>query len=233
MKTLVGLALVLLGLGLVAGPGSAAQATPIEVTHAIEALSLPHGGEIVAAFQTGFSQDGLSADDTLSLVQRLAAAGGSKSDQDAILLVIAHALEEDLPVTMLESKAAEGLARGVPLSVIAQGLALRERLLAEVRDLLCSKSIFRAKDGTLAIPPSLPGPRFDLLVTNIADCLGDYVDGGGSPLDGYALLAEMTKRLTLLKGSVIPAEDVELVLSRADAADLTRTVLEALNELQK
>jgi len=107
---------------------------------------------------------------------------------------------------------------------------LRERLLTEVRDLLGSKNIFRAKDGSPAVSPALPGPRFDLLVTHIADSLGDYLDGGGSPRDGYALLAEVTKRLNLLKGSVIPASDVELVLSRIEATDLTRATLEALNQ---
>jgi hypothetical protein len=233
MRTCRTFAVTLFAVCLLAGGcPAAAQPTPQEVTRAVEALSLPHGAEIVSAFQTGFSQNRLSPDDAFSLVERLGASGGSKSDQDAILLTIGHALEEGLPVAILMSKAAEGLARGVPLSSIAQGLVLREHLLAAVRDLLYSKSIFRAKDGTPAVPPSLPGTRFDLLVTHIADSLADYVDGGGSPLDGYALLAEVTKRLTLLKGSVIPAEDVELVLGRIAAADLTATVLEALNESQ-
>ena len=232
MRTLGAVALVLLSLLAFSGPRLLAQATPIQVTQRIEALSLPHEAEIVSAFQMGLSQGRLSANDTLSLVERLGATGGSRSDQDAILLTIAHALEDNLPVTTLQTKAAEGLARGVPLPVIAQDLALRERLLAEVRDLLCSKNIFRAKDGSPAVSPALPGPRFDLLVTHIADSLGDYLDGGGSPRDGYAMLAEVTKRLNLLKGSVIPASDVELVLSRIEATDLTRTVLEALNQKQ-
>ena len=232
MRVLGAVALSLVGLFAFSGPSLLAQGSPIEVTHRIEALSLPHEAEIVSAFQMGFSQGRLSASDTLSLVERLAATGGSASDQDAILLAIAHALEDNLPVTMLQTKAAEGLARGVALPVIAQGLALRERLLAEVRDLLCSKNIFRAEEESPIVPPALPGPRFDLLVTHIADGLGDYLDGGGSPRDGYALLAEMTKRLNLLKGSVIPAGDVELVVSRIEATDLTRTVLEALNQKQ-
>jgi hypothetical protein len=134
---------------------------------------------------------------------------------------------------MLSSKAAEGLARGVPLPVIAQGLALRERLLAEVRDLLYSERIFRAQEGVPAVSLALPAARFDLLLAHIADSLGDYVEGGGSPWNGDVILAGVASRLTLLKGSVIPAEDVDLVLARIEAGDLTRAVLEALNQPRK
>jgi hypothetical protein len=52
-------------------------------------------------------------------------------------------------------------------------------------------------------------------------------------LDGYALLAGVASRLTLLKGSVIPAEDVDLVLARIEAGDLTRAMLEALDQPRK
>lgn len=233
MRTLAACAVVLVVSALLVAGSPASAASPADVTRAIEALSLPHGTEIIGAFQVGFSQGRLLPEETLRLVERLAAAGGSPTNEDAILLVIAHALQEDLPVAMLSSKAAEGLARGVPLAVIAQGLALRERLLAEVRDLLYSKRIFRAQEGVPAVSPALPAARFDLLLAHIADSLGDYVEGGGSPWNGDVILAGVASRLTLLKGSVIPAEDVDLVLARIEAGDLTRAMLEALDQPRK
>jgi hypothetical protein len=204
-----------------------------DVERALAALSLPSEKEIQAAFEVGFSQGRLSPEEALRLLERLAKAQGGAAEEEAILLVIAHALEEDLPVTMLLSKVAEGLARGIPLPVIAQDLSQRERLLAGVRDLLYAKRIFRAQEGMPAVSPSIPGPRFDLLVTHIADALGGYLEGGGSPLEGYLLLKDVTNRLTLLAGSVIPPEDVELVLGRIEAADLTRVARTALDQSKK
>lgn len=207
-----------------------AEATVADVSLALQALRLSSGEEILEAFKIGFSQGRLLPDEALHLVERLTAVEGAPADKEAILLTIAHALEDDLPVTTLVNKVAEGLARGVPLPRIEQGISRRGRLLAEVRDLLYSKGIFSVSEEAQAVSPSLPVPIFDLLVTHIADALGDYLEGGGSPLEGHLLFQEVSLRLSMLKGVVIPTEAVELALNRIGPADLTRVVLKVLDQ---
>jgi len=256
MKYLMKVFLLMLAMGLMLSGGiTRAAVSAADVNQALQALHLTNAEEIMAAFEIGFSQGRLQPEGALHLVKRLSAAEGSPSDKEAILLTIAHALEDDLSVSTLVNTVEEGLARGVPLLVILNGsggqplilgLVQRECLLGTVRDLLYSKRIFSAPEGAQAASTSLSLRRFDALVTNIADALGDYLEGDGNPYDGFLLYQAMSTRLRNQSSaesvipagesiipageSIIPAEDVDLVLDRIEPGDLTPTVLKALNQ---
>lgn len=220
--------LVVLAVALLFSGETFAQTTIADVAQALQTLGLSSGEVILQAFKLGFSQGRLYPEEALRLVTRLAAAEGSPADKEAIVLTLASALMDDLPVTMLVSKVAEGLARGVPLPQIGQGITQGKRLHAQVRDLLFAKGIFVVKEGQTT-SAFLPPERFDLLVSHIADALGEYLEGGGSPLDGYLLEQAVGQRLSKLKGAVIPGEDVDLALTRLSPSDLTRVVLAVLD----
>jgi hypothetical protein len=58
--------------------------------------------------------------------------------------------------------------------------------------------------------------------------LADYVESGGSPLEGHLLYQQVSDRLTDLAGLKVPIvqpEDAQLVLERFSPADLTTVVL--------
>ena len=220
-------ALLLVGASCLAGPGIP------EFERALSSLDLPGEAEIRQAFELGFSQNRLAVEEALLLVEGLAHAPGNGPEKQGILLIVAGALRDGLPSSMLVSKACEGLARGVPLPTIEQGLAQRGRLEVEVRDLLYAKRIFSAPTEAAAPSGALPPARFDALVSEIADALADYLEGGGSPLEGYLLLDAVTLRLTKLSGTVLPPQDVSLVLARIEAGDLTSVVLNALDQSRK
>jgi len=219
-----------LGVVLLLGYGGVilAETTAADVEQALQALSLSQGEKILEAFKIGFVQGHLLPEETLRLVTRLTVAEGSPAEKEAILLTLASALMDDLPGKILVDKTLEGLSRGVPLSQIGQQVSIRARLLVEVRDLLYSKGILVATEGQAASSFLLPA-RFDLLVIHIADALGEYLEGGGSPLDGFLLEEVVHLRLSKLEGVVIPVDDVELVLARITAGDLSRVVLEVLD----
>jgi len=205
-----------------------AESAVADVTKALQALPLSRGEEILEAFKIGFAQGHLLPEETLRLVTRLSAVEASLVDKEALLLTFASVLAEGLPAKTLVDKALEGLTRGVPLSQIGLQVSIRAYLLTEVRDLLYAKGIFVAKEGE-ATSPFLPPERFDLLIIHIADASGEYLEGGGSPLEGYLLEEVVRLRLSKLKGAVIPVEDVELVLARIGPGDLSRVVLEVLD----
>lgn len=256
MKYLMKVSLLMLAMELMLSGGIAlAAASAADVNQALQALHLTSAEKIMAAFEIGFSQGRLQPEEALHLVKRLSAAEGSPSDKETILLTIAHALEDDLPVSTLVNKVEEGLARSVPLLVILNGsggqplilgLVQRECLLGEVRDRLYQRNIFitgnnppSAPEETQAVSTSLPLRRFDALVTNIADALGEYLEGDGNPYDGFLLYQAISTRLRNQSSaesviptgeSIIPAEDVDLVLDRIKPGDLTPTVLKALNQ---
>ncbi len=217
-----------------------AVVTPNDVYHALDKIPLTHRAEIVHAFGVGFSLGRLVPDRTLRLVDRLAADKGTTADKEGILLTIANALENDLPVTLLIDKTEEGLARNVPLYVILNGsggavrilgLVQREKVLAAVRDLLYAKGIFCISHAGQATATSLPITRFDRIVTEVADVLCDYVESGASPLDGHLIYQRVQTRLenlSQLKQPTILPEDAALVLARIKPGDLTAVLLKVL-----
>jgi hypothetical protein len=226
----------------VAGVVLAQSGTSDRVRSALGALTMKTQDEILSDLQIGFSQGRLSPDEACHLIDRLAAASGMADEKEGILLTIAHALEDDLPVSLLVEKAEEGLARRVSLSIILNGsasqprilgLKQREYLLGAVRDLLFAKGIFSVSQGGQGGPASLPLSRFDHLVDAITDFLADYIEAGKSPLEGSAMMDELSHRLhtlSTLQKPVIPEEDVQLVLDRVGPGDLTNIALKLVEQ---
>ena len=187
---------------------------------------------VIAALELGLKSSccGFPADETYRLFTRLADGSGSAADKETVILIVTHAIEEGIPIDSLLNKANEGLARAVSLTSLAQLLQQRLRLLEESRDLFYSRGIFRATPGApvAAGATALSTSRFDGLLSNFGDALGDYLESGGSPFGSQQIYDEMQARLTLLAGNVLSADDVELLLDRVGPADLTQVVLAAL-----
>ncbi len=231
---------LVLGIALLASVAAVAATAPDAVYRALSGIPLVHHDEIVKAFEIGFSLGRLSPDRMLPLVNRLAAGAGNPQEKEGILLVIAQALEDDLPVDLLVDKAEEGLARRVPLAVILNGsvgqsrilgLIQRKEILEAVRDLLYSKGIFSASGKGKAVATYLPIGRFDRIVTEVADVVCDYIESGGSPFDGHVIYGDVQARLETLSQLCEPPflpEDAALVLARISAGDLTSVILKVL-----
>lgn len=223
----VGLLCVVLGWAV----GGAAQVTLADFQRVLSAIPVTSDGRILSALDRALRQDGFPAADVERLLERLLAAPATPAEKEAIVLTITSALEEGIPVDGLLNKAFEGLARGVSLGSLNQLLQQRLRILIGARDLLYAKGIFRASPGTStsAGASALPASRFDALLSQLGDALGDYLESGGSPHDAGLIEQNVEARLTMLRGSVLAPADVDLVLSRIGPEDLTRVVLAALN----
>jgi len=232
MKELVFLAFVACLLMIVPTQITLAETTSIDVKEELQSLGLRSTTEIMSAIETGFLQGRLAPDEMVSLLSNLAAYNGEREDKETILITIARALKDDsLPVTMLIGKVEEGLARKVSLQAIKQMVSERASLLAEVRDLLYTNLIFTSSEYGQENCLVLPLPRFDFLVTQIADTLANYQESGRSPLEGYLVYQEMHTRLSMLeRNAIIPAEDVELVLERIKPESLTRILSNILSQ---
>lgn len=232
MKELVFLAFVACLLMIVPTQITLAETTSIDVKEELQSLGLRSTTEIMSAIETGFLQGRLAPDEMVSLLSNLAAYNGEREDKETILITIARALKDDsLPVTMLIGKVEEGLARKVSLQAIKQMVSERASLLAEVRDLLYTNLIFTSSEYGQENCLVLPLPRFDFLVTQIADTLANYQESGRSPLEGYLVYQEMHTRLSMLeRNAIIPAEDVELVLERIKPESLTRILSNVLSQ---
>jgi len=235
MKELVFLAFVACLLTIVPTQITLAETTSIDVKEELQSLGLRSTTEIMSAIETGFLQGRLAPDEMVSLLSNLAAYNGEREDKETILITIARALKDDsLPVTMLIGKVEEGLARKVSLQAIKQMVSERASLLAEVRDLLYTNLIFTSSEYGQENCLVLPLPRFDFLVTQIADTLANYQESGRSPLEGYLVYQEMHTRLSMLeRNAIIPAEDVELVLERIKPENLTRILSNVLSQQQQ
>jgi len=235
MKELVFLAFVAFLLMIVPTQITLAETTSIDVKEELQSLGLRSTTEIMSAIETGFLQGRLAPDEMVSLLSNLAAYNGEREDKETILITIARALKDDsLPVTMLIGKVEEGLARKVSLQAIKQMVSERASLLAEVRDLLYTNLIFTSSEYGQENCLVLPLPRFDFLVTQIADTLANYQESGRSPLEGYLVYQEMHTRLSMLeRNAIIPAEDVELVLERIKPENLTRILSNVLSQQQQ
>ncbi|MEA3238298.1 MAG: hypothetical protein U9Q94_00720 [Candidatus Bipolaricaulota bacterium] len=236
MRTL--LSVLLVGILLMASSVVlSAEPTASDVQQALIALTPSHAEEIMSAFSLGFAQGRLQVASTLHMINRLIGYEGEQGDKEGILITVAHTLQDALPVVILVEKAEEGMARSVPLALILNGakgqppilgLTQREYLLSATRDTLYSKGIFSTPPGAKATSQSLSLVHFDTLVSEIADSLADYVESGGSPLEGHLLYQQVSDRLTDLAGLKVPIvqpEDTRLVLERVTPADLTTVVL--------
>jgi hypothetical protein len=225
-----------------------------DFAQALSAIPLTSSERILNAIELGLSgEGGFPAEQMLHLIQQLATLSGDPTDKEAVLLLLTRALEEELPVDGLLAKGFElaaALEEGLPieeivlearklitlrmpLSTIEQDLSLRLALLRGVRDQLFDMDIFILPPGATPRSPSeLPASHFNQLLVQIADAIGDYLAGGGSPhVD--ALLESVSTRLENLSADpnpTIPKEDVDLVLKLPDPLkleDLTAIALEA------
>jgi hypothetical protein len=212
--------------------GIAAGAVTLEdFDRALGAIPIQSEARVLAALELGLkSSCCFRADETYRLLERLAAVPGAATDKEAIVLVLARAIEQGIPVDSLLNKAFEGLARGVSLSSLGQLLGLRLQILVASRDLFWSCLVFRASPGApvAAGATALPAQRFDDLLSNFADAVGDYLEGGGSPFENQKIYNDVHARLTQLSGTVLNAGDVDLLFTRIGPADLTRAVEPAL-----
>ncbi|MDD5646688.1 MAG: hypothetical protein PHW86_05920 [Candidatus Bipolaricaulis sp.] len=227
--------LVLLGtLGVMLASAWVAGQAEIELTDfqgALSAIPVAAEARVLAALDRALRQEGFPASDVQRLFERLLTVPAAAADKEAVILTLVAGLEEGIPVDGLLNKAFEGLARGVSLRSLDQLLRQRLRILIEVRDLLYAKGIFRASAGasTSLGTSALPAARFDAMLSQLGDAVGDYLESGGSPHDGHRIYQNVEARLTMLRGSVLAPADVDLVLQRITPEDLTRVVLAALN----
>lgn len=210
--------------------GAASATSLSDFEQALYAIPVSNASYILASIDLGMTQPDFPAEGLLRLIDRLTRYTAPAFEKEAVLLVIAHALSDGLPIDGLVNQALEGVARGVSLQWIEQDLSERLVLLSETRDLLYSKGIFSGNQGSSSsATPTIPIARFNQLLINISETIGDFLEGGGSPFDGHVLYEEVRNRLTMLEGVTLSSEDVALVLSRLDASDLTQVALAAVS----
>jgi len=201
-----------------------------EFEQALHSIPVSNPEFILSSIEWGMTQPDFPALELLRLIDRLAGHPAPSFEKEALLLVLAHASGDGLPIEGLVSKALEGLARNVSPQAIEQGLSVRMNLLAETRDLLYSKGIFSAPAGSpQTVAATIPMERFNQLLIHISEPIGDFLEGGGSPFDGHVLYQEVRNRLTQLQGVTLLPEDVELVLDRIEPSDLTQVALAAVS----
>jgi len=207
----------------------------------------------LSALEAGLSQPGFPATQVESLLRVLIATPGPDSDKDDIVILLVryieagysvtgllsaeqdliNAMAEGLPVDGVVLEALKGIAQHRSATVIEQAIDQRLSLLCGVRDLLFEKNIFSTPEsqGSTAAG-ALPESRFNALLTNIADTISDFLEGGGSPFDSDLLYEQVEDRLTKLSEGVspsIPGSDVALVLERFGPDDLKRVALAAVS----
>ena len=207
-----------------------AQVPLMEYEQALYSIPVSNLDFILLTIELGMTQEDFPAAPLLRLIDRLVSHPAPSFEKEAILIVLAHALEDGLPIESLINKASEGLARDVPLQLVERGVSECLSLLTETRDLLYSKGIFSAPAGTpQTVTTAIPMPRFNQLISHIAGTIGDFLEGGGSPFEGGVLYQEVRNRLTMLQGVTLLPEDVELVLDRIESSDLTQVALAAVS----
>lgn len=210
--------------------GVIAQVPLMEYEQALYSIPTSNPDFILSTIELGMTQEDFPAELLLRLIDRIVNHPAPSFEKEAILIVLAHALEDGFPIEGLVNKASEGLARSIPLQQIEQGLSERLILLAETRDLLYSKGIFSSPAGSpQTMPTAIPMLRFNQLLIHISETIGDFLEGGGSPFEGHVLYQEVHKRLTMLQGVTLLPEDVELVLNRIEPSDLTQVALAAVS----
>ena len=210
--------------------GASAQVPLMEYEQALYSIPVSNPDFILFAIELGMTQGDFPAEPLLRLIDRLGSHPEASFEKDSILLGLAHALKDGLPIEGLINKALEGLARSVSLQQIEQGLSKRLTLLAETRDLLYSRGIFSAPAGSpQTTATAIPTLRFNQLLIHISETIGDFLEGGGSPFEGHVLYQEVRNRLTMLQGVTLLPEDVELVLGRIGPSDLTDVAVAAVS----
>jgi len=169
-----------------------------------------------AGFQRGIDDGRLTVDEAFGFLQRIATSGAAIEDRQTILLAIAQSLLEDLPVEMLVNKVDEGLARGLPLDVVAKEIVERRQTLIEVRALMAQKGV------TIQQQPNGPGfarTAVDAAITDSATVLESHIRSGKKPNDGTLLNATLT---TLQRDGRVPSTVFSALAGTLGEADLAR-----------
>ena len=210
--------------------GAVAQIPLMDYQRVLYSIPVSNPDFILSTVELAMTQPDFPAEPLLRLIDRLVDHPAPAFEKEAILIILAHAMEVGLPIEGLINRASEGLARGVALQQIEGGLSQHLILLAETRDLLYSKGIFSAPAGApQPVTTAIPMPRFNQLLIHISEAIGEFLEGGGSPFEGHVLYQEVHNRLTMLQGVTLLVEDVELVLDRIEPSNLTQVALAAVS----
>ena len=157
-----------------------------DVANLIESMPLSASAKVTVSngFLRGIGDGRLTADQAFAFLQRIATSGASIEDRQTVLVSIGQTLSEDTPVEMLINKVDEGLARGMPMDVIAAEVVERRQTLVEVKALLNQKGIQIQQQAN---GPGFPRSAVDAAVTDIATVLENHVRSGKQPNDGTLL----------------------------------------------
>lgn len=175
------------------------QVTPQDVYDYINCcleVSAQTKATLLQAFQKGFKEGAIAPQRALQLLQRINGSGAAIELREQVLLTIAKALLEEVPVEMLMSKVEEGLARGQPMAEILAEIGERKATLEEVKALLEGKGFkigleLRVGSVTLKLNIGLTG----LVITDVAGALEDYVRDGNDPAASLAVKQAVSLRL--------------------------------------
>lgn len=175
------------------------QVTAQDVYHYINyslAASAQTKATLLEAFHKGFEDGAIIPARALQLLQRVNGSGAAIELREQVLLTIAAALLEEVPVEMLVSKVEEGLAKGRPMEEILAEIGERKATLEEVKALLESKSFKVGIELRLgAITITLSFELTGVVITDVAGALEDYVRDGKDPADSFAVRQAVLLRL--------------------------------------
>lgn len=157
-----------------------------DVANLIESMPLSASAKVTVSngFLRGIGDGRLTADQAFAFLQRIATSGASIEDRQTVLVSIGQTLSEDIPVEMLINKVDEGLARGLPMDVIAAEVVERRQTLVEVKTLLNQKGI---QIQLQTNGPGFPRSAVDAAVTDVATVLENHVRSGKQANDGTLL----------------------------------------------
>ncbi|HEY5595639.1 MAG TPA: hypothetical protein VIL47_00010 [Candidatus Bipolaricaulota bacterium] len=188
-----------------------------DVANLIQSMPLSASAKatVNAGFLRGIADGRLTADQALAFLQRIATSGASIEDRQTVLVSIGQTLLEDIPVEMLINKVDEGLARGLPMDVIAAEVVERRQTLVEVKALLNLTGIQIQQQTN---EPGFPRSAVDAAVTDIATVLENHVRSGKQANDGTLL---DTALATLDRDGRVAQQLFEALAAALTEADLT------------
>ncbi|MFQ6033580.1 MAG: hypothetical protein ACE5LQ_04775 [Candidatus Bipolaricaulia bacterium] len=200
------------------------QVTEQDVYHYINyslEVSAQTKATLLEAFRKGFADGAITPTRALQLLQRVNGSGAAIELREQVLLTIAAALLEEVPVEMLVSKVEEGLARGRPMEEILAEIQERKATLEEVKALLESKGFKVGIELQLgAITVTLSFELTGVVITDVAGALEDYVRNGNDPADSFAV--RQAALLRLQRDRSVPAGVTEWIAASVSADELGR-----------
>jgi len=187
---------------------------------------------LIEAFQKGFADGAITPARALHLLQRVNGSGAAIELREQVLLTIAEALLEEVPVEMLVSKVEEGLAKGRPMDEILAEIQERKATLEEVKALLESKGFVVGGELRVgAVTISLSFQLAGVVITDVAGAIEDYVRGGGNPTDSFAVRQAVLLRLQ--RDRSVPSGVTEWVAAAVSAEELGRIAQNVARRLEE